>query len=285
MAKVDLVAGDPGELEPTSDVIDDPTVGSADDDEADRFGGVEQDYQGSKEPSTLAKKWQSIADKRDAKLKAAEAELEQLRTVSPIKQLLDQRPDLMTIIERELLAAGKPKEEPLTKPEPPRKPVGYDEAEAVTTPDSKSFKYRLEREEYLERLTDYQQKLNDRLAAEMQAKTREVEARMQAREQDVTLRAKLASKGIVGESADRFIDNFTQANKLSFDDLVKFHFLKEGKALPGERGNPAPREFEPAPLIKAPTFRDEAGKEIDPSKAFSHDLARGAGKGKNLFGT
>jgi len=277
MANVEIVADDDRDLDLP---VDDDVSGD----------GVEGDNDSpnhdTKDPSDRARIWQSRHDKKDAALKKALAENEDLKSLKPMQQLFAQKPELLSIVEAALLKQGAPKEIVLERPEAPRKPLGYDEAESVTNPESLSFKYRMQKEEYLERLAEYQDKMIEKQQVESRQKTTEMETRIRERETDVEIRGKLAAKGIVGDSADRFIDNFSKPGKLSFDDLVKFHFLKEGKKVHGVDGTqPRPSEFEPAPLLKAGGgYTDEQGRDVDPAKAFSSDLARGSRSGlKKLF--
>jgi len=265
--------------------LDDPSAIDGSGDGVDRDD--DSDDHNASDPSVRAKVWQSKHDKKDAQLKKLLAENEGLKAAQPIQQLFNQRPDLMAIVEKALLDGAKPKQSVLVKPEPPQKPLGYDEAEAISDPTSKSFKYKLEQGDYMQKLVDYQEKRNDLLMGEVAAKTEEVENRMRAREAEVELMGKLASKGITGESATRFIDNFSKSGKLSFDDLVKFHWLKEGKKVHGvdEDTQHVRREFEPSPLLRSGgSFSDDEGRDVDPSKAFSKSLFGGARKGtKDLF--
>lgn len=152
--------------------------------------------------------WQSRADKALSELDKIKAQVE---SQTPLLKYINENPELAQKVystvqehlktpERGSSQYAQQEQSTPERPQKPEKPSNYDPADAVTDPQSDSYKYRLQLEDYQERLVEYNEKLveHQRQSQTMTRKQQEAEAQrqQQARElyQEAMYRYNMDSK-------------------------------------------------------------------------------------------
>lgn len=182
------------------------------------------------------KHWQSEHDK----LKREYDELkQQIGPYIPIVQSLDKNPQITAVLvkamQEQRVAAEAAKV--LVKPEIPQKPVQYDPHDAVTNPESVSYKYREAVEQYQANVVDYLEKREaereGRMTALIEGKQKEEEQRRQL----AIMRAELTKAGFKPEEQADFLQFFSKPDNLQMSDLIAlFKQRKSTEKLPGSPG-------------------------------------------------
>lgn len=174
--------------------------------------------------------WQSKHDK-------LRRQLDEVQWMLPIVEALKSRPDVIAQLSQPTAPAVAPETTPaLTQPTPPKQPRHYDQAEAYTNPESDSFKYRIEYEEYRDKQLEYATKKAEMTERAMQEA---LQAAAEARQRDAFIqerRMELAAHGIVGVEADRCLQWMTNP-KIEMDDLVDLWRIRSGQAPLNQQAN------------------------------------------------
>jgi len=219
--------------------------------ESDPFAVDTQDQEaGTEETSTdegstetpvddSAKYWQSEADKRQAERDSVMKALgvdnvedlsktaEEMRMLMPIARYINENPNVLNDVENSL-SSGDPsgqtlpqgdQKTSLKKPERPTKPGNYDPVDAVSDPDSASFKYKESLDSYRDDMLGYYE-------AESQ-KQSEFQAQQQALQQQQTqlhqLRGRLLDgHGLSDQEVDQFIQFMSSPESTSEENLVDY---------------------------------------------------------------
>ena len=167
--------------------------------------------------------WQSIADKRGV-------ELDELRSVKPVADLLRRRPELIDKLEEELI---DPSQRAPQRPQPPAMPIGYDPIAAHSDMQSESYRYQVQKEKYMQDMLEYNESLVIRQQRYIEEQTRKQAETDQQRQVIAKTRLMAAQKGLKGEEIDEFVDLMLSPGKTSFDHLVDLYKVvkaKKGKA-------------------------------------------------------
>jgi hypothetical protein len=160
----------------------------------------------AKENDSQFQYWQSQADKNKAEVAALRAEMDALKQTS-------------AKVEEEI------KEPTLVKPTKPVRPGNYDISEALADPDSSSAKYMVEKENYMENMSDYLMNQDENRQRTLQAQAEKQMAQQQHQETLVELQGR---HGYTPEQASDFIQSMSSPDSLSLDNLVKLHQLNMG---------------------------------------------------------
>jgi|TARA_Y100000296_G_scaffold23787_1_gene28126 hypothetical protein len=182
--------------------------------------------------------WQGQYDKSQSELVTLKAQVEQKSAYDPILERLASRPELLQQLMGEAVD-----ETQVTVPVAPAKPDGYDRVSAFNDPESTSWKYREENEQYtrdsLTYATEQMRVMNDHLAyRDQQEKQRSVAQ---------TVKEELQMK--FGYTPDRVADFFNMMqtkDAMTLDNLVKLHQISTGTVPQNNRT--VQSEVPPAPV-------------------------------------
>ena len=123
----------------------------------------EQEPLAKEDPSRM-QYWQSQADRAINENRAMTQELEYYKNVlGPIGEAIQSDPELLDRLEAKNLSnapqQGSPTQGnqvgPLQQPDMPQKPHSYNEVDAYNNPESESFNYRLQKEQYRDDMIEY----------------------------------------------------------------------------------------------------------------------------------
>ena len=170
--------------------------------------------------------WQSVAQKR-------EAELERLKFAAPVARLLDEKPEIAAKIDE--IIAGRAEvrsvptpEELLQRPDVPVRPNNFDELEAFQNPESESFKYRKQVEDYNRNLVEYIDKRDQLRDQRIQKQDAERQQAEQARVETAKLKLDLAKSGLSDAEQEDFIQKMSSRESLKLENLVKLYRMSNG---------------------------------------------------------
>mgnify|MGYP001613736497 CR=1 FL=1 len=126
--------------------VGDPADKTHEDKEPEKVAPTPKEESEPKDDPSRMEYWQSVADKRQKRLM-------ELEPLAPIKKLFEEDPDLITELEKVIAKKRQPVGP--QRPAPPEKPAAFDEVESVTNPESTSWKFRQQKEEYHAQLLDF----------------------------------------------------------------------------------------------------------------------------------
>ena len=188
-----------------------------------------------KEDTNRYEYWQSQADKAKSELSGLREELDYYRnSLAPVEQIIRQNPEVLDSLEAKL-SNGQPAGQPqmgvqqtsLKEPIEPEKPVNYNEVDAYNDPESKSFQYRVAKENYRDEYLGYLRNVDAQRQAEMnyayqqQMQAQQAEAiRQQAYSHAVN------NYGWDNKKASEFIEWSSAPENLSMDNLAKLFELR-----------------------------------------------------------
>jgi hypothetical protein len=188
-----------------------------------------------KEDTNRYEYWQSQADKAKSELSGLREELDYYRnSMAPVEQMLRQNPEVLDSLEAKLSngqLAGQPsigvQQTSLKEPTEPEKPVNYNEVDAYNDPESKSFQYRVAKENYRDEYLSYLKNVDAQRQAEMQAQYEQQVAvqQQQAMEQQAYSHA-INNYGWDNAKANEFIKWASAPDNLSMDNLAKLFELR-----------------------------------------------------------
>lgn len=133
-------------------------------------------------------------------------------------------------------------------PKPPSKPSDYNEQDAYTDPDSPSFRYQRELDQYNAKVTEYLQerdKVKDELydlrIKKVEEPTRQLQQKEQMSQQHKVVVDTVRSKyNLSEEQAHDFVKTMSSPDSLSMDNLVNFYKFQKGLATPSSSKPPKP---------------------------------------------
>lgn len=170
--------------------------------------------------------WQSQAQQAQAKAQQLEAELAKRKPLDPLVDLVRSDEVSYRFLQERLKGGSTQPEKPL---EPPQKPDSYNEVEAYSNPESASFKYRQQKEEYKDKLlstTLNQLKTLEQRQQEEKRQMEEEHARQQGLRQ---FRAQVVQQGLADEEFAEFFEFINGGAKP--DELVKaYQLIRKGQA-------------------------------------------------------
>ena len=186
--------------------------------------------------------WQSQAAQRDNQLAEIQRQNEQLQT---------QMQAMQTAPTKE----AEPVEEFPAPPERPNKPRTFNREEAYADPNSESARYLDEYEEWRDSMTEYSTLKQEYTVGQMQAK---LDAQEQARQDEIRRQEAYSAQqqqmadvnthlqghyGFDSNDAQEFIQQMSDPNSLSLDNLVQLYRLQKGQGQPQANAGPSP-EFQ-----------------------------------------
>ena len=186
--------------------------------------------------------WQSQTSQRDNQLAEMQKQNEVLQTQMQQMQNVPQQ-------------AAEPVEEFPAPPSKPKKPRTYSREEAYADPNSESARYLDEYEEWRDDISDYNTKKQEYTVSQMQSK---LDAQEQQRQDDIQRQQAYAAEqqqlqgvnthlqghyGFNDTDAQEFIQQMSDPNSLSLDNLVQLYRLQKGQGQPNQNAGPSP-EFQ-----------------------------------------
>ena len=148
--------------------------------------------------------------------------------------------------------AAEPVEEFPAPPSKPKKPRTYSREEAYADPNSESARYLDEYEEWRDDISDYNTKKQEYTVSQMQSK---LDAQEQQRIAEIQRQEAYAAQseqmnnvsshlqghyGFEGNEAQEFIQQMSDPNSLSLDNLVQLYRMQKGQGQPDQNAGPSP---------------------------------------------
>ena len=174
--------------------------------------------------------WQSKYDQKASEYNRMEQRIKELEQLEPIAQHIDNNPWILDNVAKSLsgdtpqVPSQEKSVESLKKPERPSKPSNYDASEAYMDPESASFKYRENLDDYREELVNYQEGLEAQRQAELNKQYEQQQMQSQqamARQQEEAMMRNLTdSYGYTPERADEFVKYYSSPDSISLENLV-----------------------------------------------------------------
>lgn len=158
----------------------------------------------------------------------------QLQSVVPLLELIEKDEEISALIDARSRGTTSTMRGENKPPVAPEMPAGYNETDALTNPQSASWKYRKEMEAYYDKKLSY-------LESTIQARTEEEKKRKQADEDRARYQTYLTDvakyvqrqHGLNPVEAQSFIETMTAPETFKVDNLVRYYrFLKTGAAPP-----------------------------------------------------
>jgi len=187
-----------------------------------------------------AKYWQSEADKRQANVDEVMNALgvdnvndlsrkaDEMKNLMPIARYINDNPNVLNAVEDSLSSgntAGQTppqgnQQTPLKKPERPTKPGNYDPVEAVSEPDSESFKFREKLDGFRDDMIGYYEQVSE----QQQNYQAQMQAQQQHQSQLVQLRDRLQNQHKFSDTeAEQFIAFMSSPESTSEASLVDYY--------------------------------------------------------------
>lgn len=199
-------------------------------DAAGSVGGGTND--GAAQQATQLTAEQKLIREMQSKIDKAEAELTKRKQFDPLIELATKKPELIDKVLMEL--EPQQKEVKASRPVPPQKPAGYNHAEAVTDPNSVSYKFREALDQYNYDMAVYQDRqMQAQEAYEMQMRQQQ-EASMRQRQVYSGIAKELKEK-FGYQSDDEINDFFQKTAQPPIETLVEFHKYTKGNSKINER--------------------------------------------------
>ena len=191
---------------------------------------VETQEQPVKQDPTRYEFWQSKHDTVQNELSSMKQELDYYKnTLDPISNAIKQRPEILDMLEQQSFSNGAPANQPgspqtsqnsLKEPVNPERPMNYNEVDAYNDPESESFKYRMQKDQYRDQMLDYYKNVDSyrqRQAQQQQAMQQEQFAMNQAHQHAVN------NYGWAPEKAQGFIQWAKNPANVTMDHLAKLY--------------------------------------------------------------
>lgn len=221
---------------------------------------VEDDLEGVDNPKSY-KHFQAIAEKR-------------LVETTQEKMLREQKERELEEVRKELeRLKNPPQEEPqIQKPVKPQKPSDYNKVDALTEPDSPSFKWREANEEYLEKLAEYNA---DIVSQTTERFNRERQLQLQS---EAAAKAKAKAIGEIQQvindpiEAEKAFQWATSEESLTPKVIAEFYQWKK------TQGNIKPKTQPKKPATPLPPGVSQGGgeAEVTPDDAFNNTISHKA---------
>lgn len=186
--------------------------------------------------------WQSQAAQRDNQIAEIQRQNEQLQAQ-------------MSAMQNVPTQEAEPVEEFPAPPEKPKKPRTFSREEAYADPNSESARYLDEYEEWRDGITEYNTLKQEYTVNQMQSK---LDAQEQARQEEIQRQEAYYAQqqqmadvnnhlqghyGFNDSDAQEFIQQMSDPNSLSLDNLVQLYRLQKGQGQPQPNAGPSP-EFQ-----------------------------------------
>lgn len=188
-----------------------------------------------KEDTNRYEYWQSQADKAKSELSGLREELDYYRnSLAPVEQIIRQNPEVLDSLEAKL-SNGQPagqtqmgvQQTSLKEPIEPERPVNYNEVDAYNDPESKSFQYRVAKENYRDEYLGYLKNVDAQRQAEMNAAyQQQMEAQQQEAIRQQAYSHAVNNYGWDNKKASEFIQWSSAPENLSMDNLAKLFELR-----------------------------------------------------------
>jgi len=220
------------QVESVSNVDLDPATGQ---EVAEPISQTTENGVDQKEDTNRYEYWQSQADKAKSELSNLREELDYYRnSMAPVEQIIRNNPEVLDSLEAKL-SNGQPagqtqmgvQQSSLKEPTEPEKPVNYNEVDAYNDPESKSFAYRMAKENYRDEYLGYLKGVDAQRQAELQAQYQQQVAEQQ--QQAITNQAyshAVNNYGWDNAKANEFIKWAAAPDNLSMDNLAKLFELR-----------------------------------------------------------
>lgn len=264
----DFPEGHPYYRPPAASPEEDEQDDDDNDDDQDSDPGSGQDKPGKENPSRF-EYWQSQAAKLAAmneKLLNMLEDKGQGSSQSGTPSAPVETPEMkIHSIETEL--------QTLTTPDKPARPAGYNATDAVTDPDSESFRYRAQMDDWTDQfatITQKREKLRDSLyqlkLKQIEAPVAEMNKRNQLTEAQQRSVALLKNNYNFNEAeANDFVQMMSKPESMSMDNLVRFYKVIKGVKSPEPKTPATPRRnrslADAAPPIPNGSGADDANDE------------------------
>jgi hypothetical protein len=192
----------------------------------------------AKDDPTRFQYWQSQADQYKRQLELEREQSQALGTYAPIAKYLQENPQLLDVLERELQGGHPQPQAPvpgqqvqqrtsLERPEKPLKPNNYDPNE--TDPESPSYKYRQALANYNDDLIEYMVARDEYREQQMQEQRRMAEQEAQKQGQVKQLSQQLQVEyGLNDFEAQDFMRTMMDPSSVTLDNLVDLYRVKKG---------------------------------------------------------
>lgn len=252
--------------------------------------------------------WQSKADKFKNEVKSKEQLLQQQNEIiqeltqrtqqfqayEPVLRMITSNPQILTGLmnpgQGYVQQPQQQEQERLPeKPKPPQRPTNFSWADAEN-PESATYKYLTEKEQYENQLADYLDRKNALLEKTLTAFQSQQQEALEVQQNINTIKAYLKQNYRFSDAqAEHFIGTMSGPNSMSLDNMVKYYMVLNNK---NTNYNPAARPaFVPGqqtfkkPMSPAPigTQMSGGGVGADPNQAFSLSLLAHAAKGGRLY--
>jgi len=186
--------------------------------------------------------WQSQASKSQNDMASIQQQNQELQAQMKAMQAMQQ-------------PTAEPKEEFPAPPERPTKPRAFSREEAYADPNSESARYLDEYEGWRDDMTEYNglkqeytvAQMQERLDAQEQVRQDEIQrqqAHAQQQQQMQGVNTHLQGHyGFNDNEAQEFIQQMSDPNSLSLDNLVQLYRLQKGQGQPDQNAGPSP-EFQ-----------------------------------------
>ena len=188
-----------------------------------------------KEDTNRYEYWQSQADKAKSELSGLREELDYYRnSLAPVEQIIRQNPEVLDSLEAKL-SNGQPagqtqmgvQQTSLKEPIEPERPVNYNEVDAYNDPESKSFQYRVAKENYRDEYLGYLKNVDAQRQAEMNAAyQQQMEAQQHEAIRQQAYSHAINNYGWDNKKASEFIEWSSAPENLSMDNLAKLFELR-----------------------------------------------------------
>jgi len=215
--------------------------------------------------------WQSQADKYKAELAA-------YQQFTPLIQYIQNDPEALAVLQqRALEKSGQPRqEEYLTPPNPPSRPSDFNEYDAYNEPDSSSYQYRVQRDDYNVQLTEYLVK-KDQMREDAYRKSLEAQAQDMKRRDALqqTYGMLTGQYGFNQNEAIEFVQMFSDDRSINMDNLVELYRLRRAANAQPQRQQQT--KWSPAPPVAMNTLQTQ--RQLDDNQRF--DLSLGMYSWKN----
>jgi hypothetical protein len=186
----------------------------------------------AKEDPSRHEYWQSQHDKVASENLALKQQIEATRDLQELGQFIQKNPQVLDNIESLSNGPqqGQPQEQghqvdPLKKPTRPQKPHSYNEVDAFNDPESESFKYRVQKDQYQDSMLDYYENVEQARAIQYH---QQQEAQLIQQQQQGAYSYAQNNLGMNANEAREFVMWAENPNNITLDTLGQLFRL--GKA-------------------------------------------------------
>lgn len=181
----------------------------------------------AKDDSERMEYWQSKADKLQAELNKKGSDEQDMAIYSPIIKAIKEHPDILNQLEDRVNGTTNAPEQKdaIAIPAKPAKPKGYDPSEAVNDPDSQSWKYREDVEEYRDLMDQHREKVEMSRIDEVR---RDGENRRQAQLREANLNVLKYEYGWTPQQINEFEKTMMNPQNYNVHNLARYYtFLSD----------------------------------------------------------